>query len=375
MICARTAEHVSDGHPDKFCDQVADRILDEALSLCGEDLDARRRIRTAIECLAKDNLLIVSGETKWPAEIRSQLDVIELARECWLKIGYSTNGEELSVIDHIRAQSPHIAEGAGTGTDFGGAGDQGIMVGYATSETPEMMPKEYILARDICMRLRDLRRSGELGWLRSDTKTQVTINPDGQPTDFIVAAQHDEPENCGLNQEQIREQIFENIVKPILGDDIPANLSKINGTGLFVIGGPTGDAGVVGRKIVVDQFGPRVPVGGGAFSGKDATKVDRSAAYMARHIAKNAVKHLDLKECTVHIAYGIGQLQPEMVTAVTETGDDVTGWVKDKFPDLSPGKIIDHLCLLKPEGWSYFESASYGHYGREQFPWERILDV
>ncbi|MBM78989.1 MAG: hypothetical protein CMJ78_00140 [Planctomycetaceae bacterium] len=230
-----------------------------------------------------------------------------------------------------------------------------------------------MLSRNLCLRLRDLRRSGELAWLRPDTKAQVTLDPHGEPVDFIVAAQHAELEECGLSHEEIRETIFSRVVQPVLGQDIPVNLTKINGTGLFVIGGPTGDAGVVGRKIVVDQFGPRVPAGGGAFSGKDPSKVDRSAAYMARHIAKNAVNQLDINECTVHIAYGIGQLQPEMVTAVTETGNDISCWVRDIFPDLSPGFITNHLQLLQPEGWSYFEAASFGHYSRQQFPWERLI--
>lgn len=366
----RTAEHVGDGHPDKFCDQVADAILDRTLALCPSE--ALSAVRLAIECLAKDNLLIVTGEVKWTDEIRLGLDVVELAREVWRKIGYSTDGEELTVVNHIRAQSPHIAQGV----DTGGAGDQGIMVGYATDETPEMMPKEYVLARRLCERLRDLRRDGVLSWLRPDTKSQVTISASGEPTDYIVATQHDDPADCGVTHDEMRQAVYDQVVKPVLGD-IEFRPHKINGTGLFVIGGPTGDAGVVGRKIVVDQFGPRVPVGGGAFSGKDPSKVDRSAAYMARHIAKTVVANqIDgAKECTVHIAYGIGQVQPEMVTAMTETGKDVTGWVKDKFPDLSPGFITNHLQMLRPEGWSFFEAASYGHYGRDIFPWEAVASV
>lgn len=364
----RTAEHVGDGHPDKFCDQVADAILDRTLALCPEE--ALTSVRTAIECLAKDNLLIVSGEVKWTDEIRLGIDIDAIGREVWKKIGYSETADELTVVNHIRAQSPQIAQGV----DTGGAGDQGIMVGYATDETPELMPKEYVLARRLCERLRDLRRDGVLTWLRPDTKSQVTINEDGQPTDYIVATQHQCPDEAGVSHDDMRQQVFEQVVKPVLGDDIEFRPHKINGTGLFVIGGPTGDAGVVGRKIVVDQFGPRVPCGGGAFSGKDPSKVDRSAAYMARHIAKAVVanKVNGAKECTVHIAYGIGQVQPEMVTAITDTGENVSGWVNDQFPDLSHGFISNHLNLLHPDGWSFFESASYGHYGRDQFPWEAV---
>jgi S-adenosylmethionine synthetase len=374
---SHTAEHVSDGHPDKFCDQVADRVLDKTLELSGAEPQLRNEVRTAIECLAKDNLLMVSGETKWTPDIKKEIDIVALAREVWVNIGYSNNGDDLTVINHVRSQSPDIAIGSGTGVDQGGAGDQGIMVGYATDETPEMMPKEWVLARNICMRLHQLRWDGILTWLRPDTKSQVTVDQEGVPLSYIVAAQHANPKVCGVSHDEMREMIFELVVKPILGDHIKCDLTKINGTGAFEIGGPTGDAGVVGRKIVVDAYGPRVPVGGGAYSGKDPTKVDRSAAYMARHIAKTIVAHhvRDAKEAVVHIAYGIGQLQPEMMTAITDKGDDVSGWVRDRFPDLSPKHIIECLSLRNPNGWSYIDTAAYGHYGRDKFPWEAIADV
>lgn len=378
---ARTAEHVSAGHPDKFCDQVADRILDEVLTLAarqgGETLP---RVRTAIECLAKDNLLIVSGEVKLTNEIHSHLDVIRLAREVWKDIGYGDDSEQLTVIDHIRSQSPDIAQGKaegegesvadGVGTDFGGAGDQGIMVGYATRETAEGMPLEWKLARDLCRKLHDLRHDGTVAWLRSDCKTQVSINPAGKVDSVIVAAQHAD----SATDEEIRESILRQVIEPVIGY-LPERVS-INGTGRFVIGGPTGDAGVVGRKIVVDAYGPRVPVGGGAYSGKDPTKVDRSAAYMCRHIAKTVLAHHpDVQECTVSLAYGIGKLQPEMVSAITETGRDLSGWVREKFEDLSPGFIIQSLGLRHLNGWGYYKTASYGHYGRDEFPWEKVADI
>lgn len=374
----RTAEHVSEGHPDKFCDQVADRILDEALSLTKGKEEERNSVRTAIECLAKDNLLVVSGEVSLPERIRGSLDVTELARQVWEQVGYGTNVEELTVINHVRSQSADIKQGV----DPGGAGDQGIMVGYATDETAEFMPREWLYARNICLRLAELRKEQKLPWLRSDCKSQVTVNGEGKVTNVIIAAQHEAIGN-GITDKAVLKQIEEDFLRKIRIDIQTHVISAVlpnepermvvNGTGKFVIGGPTGDAGVVGRKIVVDAYGPRVPVGGGAYSGKDPTKVDRSAAYMARLIAKTVVaeKVAGAKECTVKIAYGIGQPQPEMVTAVTEQGRDVSDWVKERFKDLSPQHIIESLGLRKPEGWSYLDTAAYGHYGRAKFPWER----
>lgn len=382
---ARTSEHVGSGHPDKFCDQVADAILDESFRVCANNAKLRGSVRTAIECLAKDNLLVISGETKWPDEILHKLNTIELARKVWKDVGYGTNHEELTVVNHVRSQSPDISTGGGTGVDEGGAGDQGIMVGYATDETPEMMPEEWVLARNLCLALRDARVKEKVSWLASDDcKSQVTLNAKGVVTNVIIAAQH-----ADIDIGEVRQEIFARVIKPMLAKQnergevtfdekgrfrFGSVHGAINGTGKFVIGGPKGDAGVVGRKIVVDAYGPRVPVGGGAYSGKDPTKVDRSGAYMARQIAKTIVTHKirGAKECMVQIAYGIGQLQPEMVTAITQTGEDVSSWVKDHFQDLSPGYIIDRLSLRNPKGWSYYETASYGHYGRSQFPWEAV---
>lgn len=365
----RTAEHVSAGHPDKFCDQVADRILDEVLTLTAKEEGARlRQVRTAVECLAKDHLLIVTGEMKMRPAVKAGLDVEALAREVWDRIGYDTNSKMLTVVDHLQRQSEHIA----AGTDDFGAGDQGIMVGYATAENPEMMPDEWLKARDLCRTLHDLRESKELPWLRSDCKTQVTLGPDRSVQSVIVAAQH----TADVDHPEIVRAILEKVVRPVVGDVADEKVT-INGTGIFVIGGPEGDAGVVGRKIVVDAYGPRVAVGGGAYSGKDATKVDRSAAYMCRHIAKTVVAHEigGAQECTVKLAYGIGKHQPEMVTAITNKGEDVSSWVKEKFKDLSPKVIIDYLELFHRKGWKYVDTAAYGHYGREGFPWERVANV
>jgi len=365
----RTAEHVSEGHPDKFCDQVSDRVLDEVIRIASIKDETLTSVRTAIECLAKDNLLIISGEAAMADEVRAKLNVVNLAREVWRSIGYGTSDQELTVIDHIRTQSPDIAVGDGkTGVDAGGAGDQGIMVGYATKETEEFMPQEWIHARDICLKLADLRKNGKVPWLRSDCKSQVTLDPSGVVTSVVIAAQHSD----NVSDEEIRETIQSLVIKEVI-KEMPKRVI-INGTGRFVIGGPTGDAGVVGRKIVIDAYGPRIAVGGGAYSGKDPTKVDRSAAYMARHIAKTIVAEgvNNAKECTVTLAYAIGQLQPEMVTAITDSNDDLSKWVRDRFKDLSPGHIIERFGLRKPIGWSYLDTAAYGHYGRNIFPWEKV---
>ena len=369
----RTAEHVGDGHPDKFCDQVADALLDRTLELCSEEF--LPSVRLAIECLAKDNMLIVTGEVKWTDAIKLGVNVQEIARDVWRKIGYSDCGKELTVVDHIQSQSAHIA----LGTDTGGAGDQGVMVGYATDETPEMMPKEYVLARDLCTRLGELRNSKAIPWLRADTKAQVTIDADGNPTDYIVASQHDDPEKCGVSHDEMRKQIFEQVVQPVLGEGIDFRPNKINGTGLFVIGGPTGDAGVVGRKIVVDQFGPRVPVGGGAFSGKDPSKVDRSAAYMARYIAKNIVAAKLARVCEVQVAYAIGVAEPVSVLVDSQrtgtVGDEILSKLVREHFDLTPFGLIEMLKLRAP---IYSSTSSHGHFGREPgeggkgtFTWEK----
>lgn len=399
---ARTAEHVSAGHPDKFCDQVADRILDEVLQLAAaEDRELKPQkpvlpeVRTAIECLVKDNFLIISGEVKLTPWIKGQLDVVRLARKVWRDNGYgdiwsggyagrdAEDDEnfcgELTVVNHLRSQSVDIGKGkekevaGGTGVDEGGAGDQGIMVGYATDETPEMMPREWLLARNLCQRLHDLRVEQTLPWLRSDCKSQVTLNAAGDVVRVILAAQHSED----VSTQDMKSQLLEHVVGPELGNQVDESLVTVNGTGRFVVGGPTGDAGVVGRKIVVDAYGPRVPVGGGAYSGKDPTKVDRSAAYMCRHVAKTVIHHRikGAHECTVTLAYGIGKHEPEMFTAVTDTGEDVAEELFKqnlfKRSDLSPRSIIERLELRTPNGWSYYQTASYGHYGRDMFPWEK----
>jgi len=362
LAAMATAEMVTDGHPDKFCDQVADAVLDEALK---QD----PRTRAGIECLAKDNLLIVSGEISTGAN----LNVEEIARHVWESVvGYGP-GEELTVISHIKLQSPDIAHGGHTdpsGVASGGAGDQGVMIGYATDETPELLPKEYVLARNLCQALKTLRNSGEIPWLRADGKSQVTL-VGGKVKSVVLAAHHD----AEVSTDEVRKVLRSKVIEPVLGRHLTASSRVvINGTGRFTIGGPKGDAGVVGRKIVVDAYGPRIPVGGGAYSGKDPSKVDRSAAYMARHIAKAVVENKLAKECMVVLAFGIGQRQPEMVRIMTRPhAKELERWVTDYFKDLSPEAIIEYLGLRTAKGWTYCSTAAFGHYGREGFPWERSV--
>ncbi len=413
---SRTAEHVSEGHPDKFNDQVADLILDRALQLAGSDSE-KRATRTAIECLSKDKLTVVSGEVIFSREVLGTIDVHALTQSVWEKVGYG-KGEDLTVLNHLRAQSADIAQGI----DLGGAGDQGIMVGYATNEqvngsvNTELMPTEYQLARNICLKLRDLRVTGALPWLRTDCKSQVTLDADGHVTNVIVAAQHEDVDEKKYPEllEQFERSVIANAVHPVVlpeHSSIESKLEKVedsfgagenkairrhyvvkngsgpglricvNGTGKFATGGTIGDAGVVGRKIVVDAYGPQVPVGGGAYSGKDPTKVDRSAAYMARYIAKTLVAEQEANWCLVKIAYGIGRLDPEMFTVTSDTGD-ISDKIQQRFGKyLTPGNIIDALDLRNPTNdffnpdptkWSYFDTAAYGHYGREIFPWEQV---
>lgn len=376
----RTAEHVCEGHPDKLCDQIADRILDEAYSLAARDGSAadiarhRALCRTAIEVLAKGRLIVVSGETRLPEEVRGNLDVGGLVREVYRRVGYEEEVDRLEIVDHIQPQAIEIGQlvDAETGVN---AGDQGIMVGYATDETPEFMPREWVLARNICMRLGEVRRNGTLPWLRQDGKSQVTLDPEGRIVSVVVAAQH----AAGVRREEIETAIRVHVLDPVLGELSGARV-VINGGqegSTFVEGGPLADAGTVGRKIVVDAYGPQVPVGGGAYSGKDPSKVDRSGAYMARHIAKTIVAQRigRARRCTVTLAFAIGQRTPEMVTAMSETGRDLSPWVHDRFRDLSPGAIIERFGLTNPVGWSYVQSAAYGHYGRDIFPWEVITDL
>lgn len=383
---ARTAEHVGNGHPDKMADQFADGILDAVLDAARDagvadlrDPDHPMRQRTAIEMLLKDHLVMVSGEVRMGPKVAQRVDVPEVVRRTWEAIGHQDAGK-ITVVNHLQVQSPELQ----TSSDNDGAGDQGIMVGFATDETPTFMPAEYEHARSLCMRIQEIYREGDTPWVRPDCKTQVTVGPSGSIERVVIAVQHT-PEVRGATeareiQRNIKAELMMNAVRPLFGDIRPDRVT-VNGSGSFVIGGPIGDAGVVGRKIVVDSYGPHAcGHGGGAYSGKDPTKVDRSAAYMARHIAKTAVamRIKDARSVTVHLAYCIGLHQPDMISAITDAGTDISDWVKARFADLSPRAITEMLGLWRMSAdkhWRYQDAAAFGHFGRDMFPWEQIAQV
>ena len=366
-----TSESVTEGHPDKVCDQISDGILDAILA---EDPMAR----TAIECCAAYDLLLIMGEVTTTAKV----DYERTARGIIKKIGYdfgSFSYDKCKIVVAIHEQSPDIAMGvdrkdAGAAEDTLGAGDQGMMFGYACRETEELMPLPIVLAHRLAARLTHARKSGELTYLRPDGKTQVTVEYEGKTPvrvdTVVVSTQHD----AAVSQEQIAADMKKYVIDAV----IPAHLLDgktrylINPTGKFVIGGPEGDSGLTGRKIVVDTYGGRCPHGGGAFSGKDATKVDRSAAYLARYICKNLVAAGIADEVELQVAYAIGVARPVSVFAETfGTGrlpdDEIADIVRKEF-DLRPAAIIDALGLRRP---IFRATAAYGHFGRKEFPWER----
>ncbi|MFA6002650.1 MAG: methionine adenosyltransferase [Elusimicrobiota bacterium] len=368
-----TSESVTEGHPDKVCDQISDGVLDAVLK---DDPTGR----VACETFITRGMVIVGGEIT----TKTFVDVDQLARQVIDDIGYNHHkyGFEAAtcgVMNCIGRQSPDIAQGV----DTGGAGDQGIMFGYACRETPELMPLPIVLAHKLCRKLSDVRRANDLRYLGPDGKSQVTIEYlDGRPLrvdTVVVSTQHTEDilDRSGKQiTEKSRNEIAEAIIKPILGKRLMDKETKIliNPTGKFVVGGPVSDTGVTGRKIIVDTYGGRAPHGGGAFSGKDPTKVDRSACYMARYIAKNVVAAGLATECTVQLAYAIGVADPVGVyfdTHGTGTVDEsrIEAAVRKHFP-LTPRGIISTLKLRRP---IYRATAAFGHFGREEygFEWEK----
>jgi S-adenosylmethionine synthetase len=368
-----TSESVSEGHPDKVADQISDAVLDAILAQ-----DPRSRV--AAETLVKDNLVVLAGEITTNADI----DFQHIARNTIRRIGYTDpkigfDADGCTVVVAYGEQSRDIAQGVdeGKGLDLDqGAGDQGLMFGYACDETPGLMPMAIFLSHRLVEKQAEVRRSGKLNWLRPDAKSQVTLRyaAHGKPESIetvVLSTQH----APGVSHKQIEEAVIEQVIKPVL----PKNLVKgkinylVNPTGAFEIGGPKGDCGLTGRKIIVDTYGGSAPHGGGAFSGKDPSKVDRSAAYAARYVAKNIVAAGLASRCLVQVSYAIGVAKPTSVMVTTHgTGkisdDKLAQLVQANF-DLRPKGIIQMLDLLRP---IYEKTAAYGHFGREDrdFTWE-----
>ena len=373
-----TSESVTEGHPDKVCDQISDGVLDAILS---KDPNAR----VACECAATTGMVLVMGEIS----TNCYVDIPKVARETLKKIGYDSpeagfNGNTCAVLTAIDDQSADIAMGVDSSydeADTTGAGDQGMMFGFACDETEELMPAPIYYAHKLCRKLTEQRRSGALGWLRPDGKSQVSVQygENGQVERIdtvVVSTQH----AADISIQDLREAVIEQVIKPTLPVRLLDNDTRfyVNPTGRFVLGGPAADSGLTGRKIIVDTYGGYAAHGGGAFSGKDPTKVDRSAAYMARYIAKNIVKAGLARKCQIELAYAIGVSQPVSVlvdTFGTGTLSDLrlSELVRQCF-DLRPAAIISALDLRRP---IYQQTAAYGHFGRSDLdlPWEKTDSV
>ena len=363
-----TSESVSEGHPDKICDQISDAVLDAALE---QDPNAR----VACECFATTGMVLIGGEISTSAN----LNIGEIARSVIHDIGYTDPSlgfdyQTCTVINVVNRQSPDIA----LGVDRGGAGDQGMMFGYACRETEELMPAAIMFAHKIMQRLAAIRKSDNpvLPYLRPDAKAQVTLqySDDGtiERVDTVVVSTQHAPE---VSQEQIQNDVIEHVIRAVIPESSLDEQTRyfINPTGKFVIGGPQGDTGLTGRKIIVDTYGGKAPHGGGAFSGKDPTKVDRSAAYAARHLAKNIVAAGLATECLIQIAYAIGVAEPVSIFVDTYgTGaipdKDIAAFIQANI-DLTPRGIIERLHLRQP---LYRSTAVYGHFGKPDLPWEQL---
>lgn len=361
-----TSESVTEGHPDKLCDLISDTILDECLK---QDENSR----VAVETFASANKITIGGQLTTNARI----DIEEIARRTLRNIGYTNetidiNPETCDIDINITKQSRDIAQGV----DIGGAGDQGIMFGYASDETTELMPFAINMAHKLSRKLTDVRKNGEISYLRPDGKTQVTVEYENdipkRIDTILISTQHKE----NVENEKIKQDILEKVIRKVIPSKYLDENTKyyINPTGKFTIGGPLGDTGLTGRKIIVDTYGGYARHGGGAFSGKDATKVDRSAAYMLRHIAKNVVANGYAKKCELQVAYGIGMTEPISIfinTFGTNTisENEIIEKIKRTY-DLTPKGIIEYLKLKEP---IYTKTTNYGHFGKKELPWEKII--
>ena len=363
-----TSESVTEGHPDKLCDLISDSILDECLK---QDENSR----VAVETFAAGNTITIAGQITSKAEF----NVEEVVRKVIKEIGYDNAEVDMDYrtckIDiNITKQSPDIA----MGVDIGGAGDQGIMFGYASDETENYMPYAINMAHKLSKRLAEVRKDGIIPYLRPDGKVQVTIEyEDDKPKrieTILISTEH----NADISQENLKKDVIENIINAVVPTDMMDENTKIyvNPTGRFVIGGPLGDTGLTGRKIIVDTYGGYARHGGGAFSGKDASKVDRSAAYMLRYIAKNIVANGYAKKCEIQVSYAIGMKDPLSIYINTfGTGkrpeEELVEMVKSHF-DLTPKGMIDYLGLQEP---IFTKTTNYGHFGKDDLPWERIINL
>ena len=363
-----TSESVTEGHPDKVCDNISDTILDECLK---QDKNSR----VAIETFASSNTITIAGQITSNAKI----EVEKIVREKLKEIGYDNEKTDIdyrtcNININITKQSPDIA----LGVDVGGAGDQGIMFGYACDETPSYMPYAIDMAHKLSKRLTQVRKEGIVPYLRPDGKTQVTVEyEDDKPKrieTILVSTQHLETATL----EQVRKDVIEKVIQAVIPSNMMDENTKIyvNPTGRFVIGGPLGDTGLTGRKIIVDTYGGYAKHGGGAFSGKDASKVDRSAAYMLRHIAKNIVANKYAKKCEIQVSYAIGIKEPLSICVNTfgtskKSEEELVTLIKEKF-DLTPDGIIEYLNLKEP---IYEKTTNYGHFGKDDLQWEKIIKL